>query len=254
VVSAGVIALTAVTSHLNIGDRHILAVYPPFFVGLGVLAARRVLAVAAIALLAGHAWASLGIRPHYLAGFNALCGGPAKAYRLVVDSSLDWGQDLPALQKWVAQHRAPTEPFYLGYFGNAWPPHYGVRPTAFLTTASFVVAPRLKPFHPQPGVYAISATALTETYSLNRGPWPDKVEAEYRTLQQKFATAAPGAEVTAEYARYDALRFSRLCKYLQRRTPDALAGYSILIFRLTADELRAAFEGPVVSIHRMRMP
>jgi hypothetical protein len=252
-VSAAVVWLTAITSHLNIGDRHILAAYPVLFVALGTLASGRVLVVSATVLLAGHAWASFAIRPHYLAAFNALCGGPAKAYRLVVDSSLDWGQDLPGLQKWIAKHRGSGEPFYLGYFGNAWPPHYGVRPTGFLTTASFVVAPPLKRFDPQPGIYAISATTLAETYSLERGPWTEKQEAEYRTLQQKFTTSAdPNA--SPEYARYDALRFARLCKYLQRRTPDAFAGYSILIFRLTADELRMAFDGPVVSIHRMRMP
>ena len=37
----------------------------------------------------------MGIAPHYLSYFNSFCGGPSEGYRYLVDSSLDWGQDLP---------------------------------------------------------------------------------------------------------------------------------------------------------------
>jgi hypothetical protein len=40
--------------------------------------------------------------------------------------------------------------------------------------------------------------------------------------------------------RHDLLRMARLTAYLRARGPDAQAGYSILIYRLTADEVRAA--------------
>ena len=40
------------------------------------------------------------------------------------------------------------------------------------------------------------------------------------------------------------LRFGRLCAYLQSRRPDALAGYSILIFRLSDAEVARALTGP----------
>jgi hypothetical protein len=42
---------------------------------------------------------------------------------------------------------------------------------------------------------------------------------------------------------YNQLRFARLCHYLRVRTPDDNVGYSILIFRLSAAELKAAVEG-----------
>ena len=257
--SALVVWFAALTSSINVGDRHILPVYPVLFVALGALATHRTLAVVGAALFVAHASASCAIRPHYLAAFNRLAGGPEHAHRLVVDSSLDWGQDLPALQKWLAAHRAASEPIYLGYFGNAWPPHYGVRPTAFLTTSSFVVGPPLVRYALRPGVYALSATVLEEAYSNFRGPWTAEFEQDYRQLRARFspepAANSPPAEADfADYARYNALRLARLCKYLQRRPPEAYAGYSILIFRLTAGELQAALNGPVVSTHRLRQP
>ena len=227
------------------GDRHILAVYPALFVGLGILATRRWLLGAALALLAGHAAASFAIRPHYLANFNSLAGGPAHAHRLFVDSCLDWGQDLPSLRTWLAGHRRPGEKFYLGYFGSAWPPHYGVRPDHFLPAINYIVRPPHTPYLLEPGLYAVSATLLAEVYSSDRGPWTPALEQRW----QAFRITPPTAD---NYAEFDQLRFSRLSKYLQTRPHDALVAYTILVHRLTADDLRAALEGPVTGAYWMR--
>jgi hypothetical protein len=231
-VTALVVAVTAIAGHLNIGHRHILAVYPVLFIAVGALGRlpRRWLLVP-LGLLAGQAVESLAIRPHYLAFFNTASGGPDRAYRLVVDSSLDWGQDLPALRDWVATNRRPGEPLLLSYFGNAWPPHYGVRPNRFLP-AAYIARPPFASYDYVPGLYAVSATCLAEVYTSYAGPWRAEWEALYRT-------------VARDSEEFDRLRFARLCKYLQRRTPDANAGHSILIFRLSADDLHAALEGPV---------
>jgi hypothetical protein len=231
-VPAAVVWATALTGHLNIGQRHILAAYPALFIALGGLARvpRRWLLLPVL-LLAAQATESWLIRPHYLSYFNALAGGPAPAYRLVVDSSLDWGQDLPALRDWLGANRRPAEPVYLGYFGSAWPPHYGVRPTWFLPVPA-LARPPLQPYELSPGLYCLSATTLAQVYSDYRGPWRPEWEQRW---------TAP----MTDYAAYDGLRFARLCKYLQRRAPDAQAGFSILIYRLDAAELRAALSGPV---------
>ena len=223
--------VAALHSNLNIGHRHILAVYPALFVAAGSLV-----------LLPGRWWLlplslcglqaaeSRLIRPHYGAYFNFLCA-PNHAYRLAVDSSLDWGQDLPALATWLQANRQPGEKLYLSYFGNAWPPHYGVRPTIFLPAIN-PVTPPLQPYKLEPGLYCLSATSLAEVYSAFSGPWQGAWE---RVLR-----AGSGDE--EQLVR---LRFSRLCKYLQSRIPDANAGYSILIYRLDAAELDAALHGPV---------
>ena len=244
-VTATVVWITALGSNLNIGDRHILAVYPALFVALGILATRRWLLGAALALLAGHAAASFAIRPHYLVSFNALTGGPAHAHRLFVDSSLDWGQDLPSLRTWLAEHRRPGEKFYLGYFGSAWPPHYGVRPDHFLPAVNYVVRPPHTPYPLEPGLYAVSATLLAEVYSGDRGPWTPALEQRW----QAFRITPPTAE---NYAEFDQLRFTRLSKYLQTRPHDALVAYTILVYRLTAADLHAALAGPVTGAYRLR--
>ncbi len=231
-VTALVVAYTAITSHLNIGLRHILAVYPVLFIALGGLARLpgrwRVLP---LLLLAAQAAESFSIRPHYLAFFNQAAGGPARAYRLAVDSSLDWGQDLPALHDWLDQNRRPGEPVFLSYFGSAWPPHYGVRPTHFLP-APYIARPPFAPYDYVPGLYCLSATQLAGVYSDYLGPWRPVWEARYRAVPR-------------DTEEFDRLRLARLCRYLQRRPPDAAAGYSILVYRLDAAELRAALEGRV---------
>jgi hypothetical protein len=126
----------AITSHLNIGHRHLLPVYAPMFILCGVLArwiepafpARRFaragrigLAVLLVLLAAD----TLRFFPDYLAYFNGLVR-PRQAYRHLVDSSLDWGQDLPAVQKYLESGAAGGQAAYLSYFGTASPDYYGI--------------------------------------------------------------------------------------------------------------------------------
>ncbi|HTL67695.1 MAG TPA: glycosyltransferase family 39 protein [Lacunisphaera sp.] len=232
VVLALVVAVAALTSHLNIGHRHILAFYPPLFIALGGLAALgRRWQQTTLALLVATAVESVAARPDYLAFFNVASGGPGRAYRLVVDSSLDWGQALPALHDWLGQHRQAGEPVYLSYFGSAWPPHYGVNPTHFLPDTNIARPPVATQAY-GPGLYCISATSLAEVYSKYCGPWRPEWEKLYRNAPRDSDA-------------FDRLRFARLCKYLQRRPPDANAGHAILIFRLDAAALQAALDGPV---------
>jgi 4-amino-4-deoxy-L-arabinose transferase-like glycosyltransferase len=231
-VPALVVFGTAVFSNLNIGHRHILAAYPVLFAATGALATAGVAwRLAAIVLLAGQAVESVRIRPHYPAYFNQVAGGPAWAYRLVVDSSLDWGQALPALHDWLAVNRQPGEPVYLSYFGSAWPPYYGVKPTWFLPAVN-IARPRQGAYDYTPGLYCLSASSLAEIYSSYNGPWQPQWDALLRD---------PG---TDEGTR-ELLRFTRLCRYLQARRPDAEAGYAILIYRLSAREIDEALHGPV---------
>jgi len=61
--------------------------------------------------------------PNYIAYFNILDGGPRDAYRHLVDSSLDWGQDLPGVRSYVEAHHL-AGPVYLSYFGAGSPDYY----------------------------------------------------------------------------------------------------------------------------------
>lgn len=234
-VPALTIFVAALASNLNIGQRHILGIYPALFILAGSIAARRPpWRITAFILVGVQAMSAWSIRPHYLAYFNVIAGGPTSAYRLVVDSSLDWGQALPSLAEWLRTNRRPEEKVYLSYFGSAWPPHYDVRPTHFLPAINIARPPRI-PYSLEPGLYCISATSLAEVYSDYRGPWRPQWDVELESLRSD----------DGKYRLYDELRFARLCKYLQSRTPDAHAGHAILIFRLDTAELAAALTGPV---------
>ena len=248
----------ALTSKLNIGHRHLLPLYPALFIVAGLLAARcpwRPLA-AATALIALQAFAVAGIYPHHLAYFNALAGGPERAWRLLVDSSLDWGQDLAGLRTWLAENNSgpAAVPVFLSYFGSGEPDYYGlaVRRLPFVNGFRRPVAPTAL----GPGLYCVSATALVQVYSPARGPWTPALEAEFQSLRAQepafaeyFQNPARRAELEREvsaaqwqraWARYDLLRFTRLCHYLRVRPPDASVGHSILVYRLGAGEVRAA--------------
>jgi hypothetical protein len=60
---------------------------------------------------------SLWIYPHSLSYFNELVGGPNGGSAHLLDSNLDWGQDLIFLRDWVSAHPS-ARPFNLSYYGN----------------------------------------------------------------------------------------------------------------------------------------
>jgi hypothetical protein len=133
----------AIASHLNIGHRHILPTYPPLFVLCGVAVSWLKVGPAASRESKRQAWplaraagVALGAAvallvteicyrfPHYLAYFNGVVR-PARAYRHLVDSSLDWGQDLPGVRRYI-EARHITGAIYLSYYGFASPVYYQV--------------------------------------------------------------------------------------------------------------------------------
>lgn len=253
---------TSLLSHLNIGHRHILPLYPVLFIAAGWLPrgleGRRALPAVFLAILLlgqiGESWRN---RPHYLAYFNQLVGGSAGGWRHLVDSSLDWGQDLPGLKTWLAAH-ARGERIYLSYFGTGDSQYEGIAATALPTIPN--VEPRR--WHAlEPGVYAISATMLQHVYSDLRGPWTLAQEREFQQLRPlepellayqdspdkraALLREIPEKNWTTAWKRYEALRFARLCHYLRVRRPDDAVGHSILIFRLDAAEIAAATGGAI---------
>jgi hypothetical protein len=252
----------SLTSHLNIGERHLLPAYPALFILTGVLGGwlgrplgLRALLVAA--LVAWHVGESVAIAPHYLAYFNELAGGPEEGHRHLVDSSLDWGQDLPGLKAWLDANRRPGEDAYLAYFGTGDPRYYRMPAKELAYMNGFHED---EPYIPLgPGLYCIGATMLEQVYSPVRGPWTAALEAEFQFLRTyepvfrlyaedpaaraKLERELPNEKWIAGRDRFQHLRFARLCYYLRVRRPDANVGHSILIYRLSAAEVRAATAG-----------
>jgi len=154
---------SALTTNLNLGLRHVLPVYPYVFIAIGIALAALlrywpIYAKSLAAILAlGLVVESTAIYPNYLTFFNVAVGGSRGGIRLLSDSNLDWGQDLPAVAEWQKDH--PDSPLYLCYFGTAVPPYYGIRYTYVPDALSAPVGFEL------PGVLAIGATNLQGTYS-----------------------------------------------------------------------------------------
>ncbi len=66
----------------------------------------RSLGVLFVGLLTWSVTSSLWIYPHSMSYFNELVGGPRNGDKYVLDSNLDWGQDVFYLKRWREKHAA----------------------------------------------------------------------------------------------------------------------------------------------------
>ncbi len=93
---------------LQIGLRHFLVVLPLLHVFCGSLlkqglATRRRLVTVAI-LLSYQLVSILSYFPHYIPYFNELVWDRKRAYRILADSNIDWGQDRLYLERYLKEH------------------------------------------------------------------------------------------------------------------------------------------------------
>jgi hypothetical protein len=159
--------LASMFSPIDIGYRNILPVLPVAFVYVSKVSTLfikgRVVGWptprwgrSALGLLC--AWYIIGtvaLSPHYLAYFNEFVGGPDNGFRYLVDSNLDWGQDLKHLKKYM--DGGGIQQVYLSYFGTADPTYYGI---------DFLPVPDCPPDPDDPlAYYVISATSLQGVYA-----------------------------------------------------------------------------------------
>ncbi|MBP6470935.1 MAG: phospholipid carrier-dependent glycosyltransferase [Chloroflexi bacterium] len=168
-------------SGLNIGYRHLLPMLPFLLVlisGLTVQTLKISQTLRVYALRMGALWllaVTLWIHPHYLSYFNVLAGGPTNGARILVDSNIDWGQDLLRLQQWMADNDVQT--VKLGWFGTADPAYYGLNyePMPGFPRPEFYglwTNPPFNPAAPEPGVYAISVSSLWESHWGEKSVYP----------------------------------------------------------------------------------
>lgn len=181
--------LAVTTTRLNLGYRHMLPILPFLALHGGRLASlplhgplrlglRRLLPFGLAVWLAA---STIAIYPHFLAYFNVIGGGPENGWRILVDSNIDWGQDLIGLRSWMGDQSVDS--VKLSWFGSAPPEAYGIDhqllpglPHGFELWED----PPFDPDEPEPGVYAISVTNLVgavlpdhELYSWFQAREPD---------------------------------------------------------------------------------
>lgn len=252
VIPAFVLLVMSVFTNINLGLRYVLPIFPyvyittgklvPWLQGLTVLVQKRVAGGFVALCLAASVGASASIYPHYLAYFNAVSGGPKRGSEHLIDSNLDWGQDLVGLRRWL-QANAPGERVGLAYFGQVNPRVFEGRGEAFdwflpppnpvgvkkVTDLPYRYQLDLAGYRLKPGIYAVSA-------SLVRGlPWR-VYDSPWNGMGQNRWVPYPV--------------WTDAFTYFQKLTPVANVGHSILIYRVTqdqADELGHVWAGVIPS-------
>lgn len=165
--AAAAFGACALMSHVNIGIRHILPLYPILILWatdqLAFLGkqSRKLFALLALALVVVQASAAWYVTPHYLSYFSCFVGGPSEGYRYLVDSNLDWGQDLPLLA--AEMERMPENNVLVRYFGTDEPEYYGIECTPWQDLDEEDVSSYQ--------TLAISATYLNGVYSDDSDPF-----------------------------------------------------------------------------------
>ncbi|NBD35885.1 MAG: hypothetical protein GVY30_07785, partial [Chloroflexi bacterium] len=181
-------AVSSLFSSVNIGYRHLLPVLPFLYVGIGIVGSRKYgvgsrkygvrskevasrdirafqplltpYSLFLVSLLAWMIFSSLIIPPDYLAFFNPLAGGPENGYRYLVDSNLDWGQNLWDLRAWMEAQDEQVVAY--AHYSPARPATYGIDATLLPPSPR---AGDFAPWAPAPGLYAIGATVLQGPYA-----------------------------------------------------------------------------------------
>lgn len=151
------------TSRVAIGIRYLLPVYPFLYVLAGAFVAKVVLprarrfgAVLVVAIVAIQTAESAAVYPNHLAFFNTLAGGPERGESYLLDSNLDWGQDLKRLKRYM--DRTGTRSVCLHYFGSGLPAYYGIATEYLPATQEIPERSRVN------CIAAISATILHGLY------------------------------------------------------------------------------------------
>jgi len=165
-IPVGIILLFAFRSHINIGIRHILPVYPFLIVLVSSITTIRfsspqffVSCFTGLALW--YVVSTLTFFPSYLAYFNEFVG-PKRGYLKLVDSNLDWGQDLKRLKKFMDQQGISQ--IYLSYFGTADPCYYKIDLVELPAPTIDRPKCRKRAVDIRPDFIAISATNLQSVY------------------------------------------------------------------------------------------
>jgi 4-amino-4-deoxy-L-arabinose transferase-like glycosyltransferase len=111
-VASAVLFVSAMMSGTQLGIRHILPVLP----ALGVAAALAIVELPArlpfkVALVGILAFTGVRYHPFELSYFNEVASGPEQGWHYFVDSNLDWGQDLFALEEATQKLGISVRPF-----------------------------------------------------------------------------------------------------------------------------------------------
>jgi hypothetical protein len=176
----------AASGHLALGIRYVLPVYP-FIYALTAIALSRAgipragLAVVAV-LLVWHVGENARCYPSYIAYFNQLIGSHRNADRFLIDSNLDWGQDLRRLNLWAAANGVETMTVH--YFGGGSVPYE-------LRAVKAIDRQRIERRLPEPGYFALSRHFYR--VSFDRGIWGIDYDTYLAAARARYVTSIGGS-------------------------------------------------------------
>jgi hypothetical protein len=140
---------------LLIGAGKVLAVAPPTDGQARPSdAPSKVQAGVAYLLASWAVFSSLWFYPHSMSYFNELAGGPGNGHAHLVDSNIDWGQDILLLRHWLEEHP------------ESWPVRVALTSLIDYDLPGSGGAP--PNWQPEPGWYAVSVNALRGMGSYHR--------------------------------------------------------------------------------------
>lgn len=194
----------AMSSHLNIGVRHLLPMFPfAAILGAGVIAAvldfvlkrsrRLAVAFAALAFLP-ILISAISTFPYYLTYFSPLAGGPAHGWQKSTDSNVETGQEVKTLAAYLKAHGQ-------------------TRATGIMVGGEFL-----------------------RFYGVQLEDFPDWYDEDDDDSEEDNATEP----VDTEYVAIGAWYFSEIdltdkqkeiIDVYRQQTPEAMVGYSIFVFR-----------------------
>lgn len=123
--------IISMINRINIGIRHLLPIYPFIFMFISITLYKikikkiKIFKIIFSVLIAGLIIESIIIYPNYLPYFSPLIGGSNQGHKYLLDSNLDWGQDLKKLKNYLNDNNI-SDPVYLSYFGKASPDYYEI--------------------------------------------------------------------------------------------------------------------------------
>lgn len=138
---------------IDTGFRYLLPglAFQALFSGIAVAQHRKTRLAAAV-LCVWLAVCAARIHPNHLAYFNEFAGGPKNGHKYLIDSNLDWGQNLPALRDYMKRNNISR--VLLANFGYVDPGLYGVAQYA-------------APCEPARGVFAVSPQYYYNVFPFN---------------------------------------------------------------------------------------
>ena len=169
--------ISSLFSSVNIGYRHLLPLLPCLYIYSGYILSKirirswklssvkqgwasRILAWCFIVSIAWLVIGTIPGTPSSLEYFNEFAGGSQGGYHFLVDSNIDWGQNLWDLYRWM--EKSNVEQVKYAHYSPASPHQYGIK-VDFLPPDPRAI--KYTPWDPEPGMYVIGATVLQGVYT-----------------------------------------------------------------------------------------